>query len=290
MRRHSPCVGICKLDDATGYCLGCGRSGDEVAQWVVMSEAQRDDVWLKLPARLEILGVRLRLLPWTPEELLIWIAETIAVRRGTWMIGASDAVARFSCTAEREIEIKNVGDGVIARTAEAAFRLRINDKVRAFAFAEEGPIVLGLPNGRAAMPLCAALSALGPDGDAIDERRRHDSLFDFGFGHTSSRYCIRTDDAALAEILSAHAGRHWPEVEPIICNQLESLRAACIAETAVARIEVFAPVSLPSGDATRTPADVLPGFVKSCEEIPADLALPDYASPVAIFYPSSAPI
>ena len=87
MRRHSPCVGICKLDDTTGYCLGCGRSGDEVAQWVVMSEAQRDDVWLKLPARLEILGVRLRLLPWTPEELLIWVAETIAGRRGTWMIG-----------------------------------------------------------------------------------------------------------------------------------------------------------------------------------------------------------
>ena len=95
---------------------------------------------------------------------------------------------------------------------------------------------------------------------------------------------------ALAEILSAHAGRHWPEVEPIIGNQLESLRATCIAETAVARIEVFAPISLPSGDAPRTPADVLPAFVKSCEEIPADLALPDYASPVAIFYPSGAAI
>jgi predicted Fe-S protein YdhL (DUF1289 family) len=290
LRRHSPCVGICKLDDTTGYCLGCGRSGDEVAQWVVMSEAQRDDVWLKLPARLEILGVRLRLLPWSPEELLIWVAETIAGRRGTWMIGGSDAVAKFACTAEREIEIKNARDAVIARSAEAAFRLQINDKVRAFAFAEDGPIVLGLPNGRAAMPLCTALSALGPDGGAIDERRRHHSLFDLGFGRTSSRYCIRTDDAALAEILSAYAGRDWPEVEPIIGNQLESLRATCIAETAVARIEVLAPISLPSGDAPRTPADVPPGLVKSWAEIPADLSLPDYASPVAIFYLSRGPI
>ncbi len=290
MRRHSPCVGICKLDDTTGYCLGCGRSGDEVAQWVVMSEAQRDDVWMKLPARLETLGVRLRLLRWTPEELLIWIAETIVGRRGTWMIGAFDAVAKFACTAEREIEIKNVGDAIIARSPEAAFRLRINDKVRAFAIAENGPIVLGLPNGRAAMPLSAALTALGPDCDAIDERRRHDSLFDLGLGHTSSRFCIRTDDARLAEVLSAHTGRHWPDVEPIIGNQLESLRPTCLAETAVARIEVFAPISLPCGDAPRTPADVLPAFVKSCAEIPADLALPDYASPVANFYPNGAAI
>ena len=167
MRRHSPCVGICKLDDTTGYCLGCGRSGDEVAQWVVMSEAQRDDVWLKLPARLEILGVRLRLLRWTAEELLIWIAETIVGRRGTWMIGAFDAVAKFACTAEREIDIKNVGDAIIARSPEAAFRLRINGKVRAFAIAENGPIVLGLPNGRAAMPLSAALTALGPDCERL---------------------------------------------------------------------------------------------------------------------------
>ena len=127
----------------------------------MMSEAQRDDVWLKLPARLEILGVRLRLLPWSPEELLISVAETIAGRRGTWMIGGSDAVAKFACTAEREIEIKNARDAVIARSAEAAFRLQINESCRTLP-SKDGPTVLGLPNGRAAIPLSAACSALGP--------------------------------------------------------------------------------------------------------------------------------
>ena len=142
MTRHSPCVGICTLDDTTGYCLGCGRSRDEVAQWVAMSEDQRDAVWLKLPARLETLGVRVRLLPWTPEDILVWVAETIAGRRGTWTIGASGAVEKFPCTAKLEIEIEEFSDAIVARTPEASFRLRLNDKVRAFAFAEGGPIVL----------------------------------------------------------------------------------------------------------------------------------------------------
>ncbi|PKM06065.1 MAG: DUF1289 domain-containing protein [Gammaproteobacteria bacterium HGW-Gammaproteobacteria-4] len=29
----SPCIGICELD-ATGYCVGCHRTGDEIAGWL----------------------------------------------------------------------------------------------------------------------------------------------------------------------------------------------------------------------------------------------------------------
>ncbi len=36
----TPCIGICTLNDQ-GYCEGCFRSGDEIAQWGVMSPAQR---------------------------------------------------------------------------------------------------------------------------------------------------------------------------------------------------------------------------------------------------------
>jgi predicted Fe-S protein YdhL (DUF1289 family) len=47
----SPCIGICQLD-ARGYCLGCYRTGDEIARWRGMSDAERtrylDEV---LPAR-----------------------------------------------------------------------------------------------------------------------------------------------------------------------------------------------------------------------------------------------
>jgi predicted Fe-S protein YdhL (DUF1289 family) len=36
----SPCVGICRLDER-GYCIGCLRTGDEIARWRGMNDAER---------------------------------------------------------------------------------------------------------------------------------------------------------------------------------------------------------------------------------------------------------
>lgn len=36
----TPCIGICTLD-AQGLCEGCRRSGDEIARWLGMTEAER---------------------------------------------------------------------------------------------------------------------------------------------------------------------------------------------------------------------------------------------------------
>jgi len=36
----SPCIGICRLD-TRGYCEGCLRTGDEIARWRGMDEAER---------------------------------------------------------------------------------------------------------------------------------------------------------------------------------------------------------------------------------------------------------
>lgn len=49
----SPCIGVCRLD-ARGFCIGCQRTGDEIARWRGMSDGERlrlmQDV---LPARKE---------------------------------------------------------------------------------------------------------------------------------------------------------------------------------------------------------------------------------------------
>ena len=47
----SPCVGICILDPVTGYCRGCHRTLDEIANWVDYSHAEARDVLAKLPDR-----------------------------------------------------------------------------------------------------------------------------------------------------------------------------------------------------------------------------------------------
>jgi len=48
----SPCVNICSIDRASGWCEGCGRSLDEIARWGQTDDADRAAVWAALPARL----------------------------------------------------------------------------------------------------------------------------------------------------------------------------------------------------------------------------------------------
>ena len=36
----------------TGYCFGCGRTRDEIAEWTLYSDAERDAIMAALPDRL----------------------------------------------------------------------------------------------------------------------------------------------------------------------------------------------------------------------------------------------
>jgi predicted Fe-S protein YdhL (DUF1289 family) len=47
----SPCVSICRLDDATGYCVGCLRTIDEIRDWIIMMPAEREAVLKQLDQR-----------------------------------------------------------------------------------------------------------------------------------------------------------------------------------------------------------------------------------------------
>lgn len=47
----TPCIGVCTLDPA-GYCDGCFRTGNEIAGWMSMNDAQRLHMMdVVLPAR-----------------------------------------------------------------------------------------------------------------------------------------------------------------------------------------------------------------------------------------------
>jgi len=47
----SPCTGVCKLAPDTGYCLGCLRSGREIAEWGGASEPRRREILACLDTR-----------------------------------------------------------------------------------------------------------------------------------------------------------------------------------------------------------------------------------------------
>jgi predicted Fe-S protein YdhL (DUF1289 family) len=49
----SPCINVCRMDAATGFCEGCRRTLAEIAAWGGLSDEQKLAVWQALAARRE---------------------------------------------------------------------------------------------------------------------------------------------------------------------------------------------------------------------------------------------
>jgi predicted Fe-S protein YdhL (DUF1289 family) len=47
----SPCIGVCRIDEATGWCAGCWRTLDEIAAWGTSDDATRRRIWQAIEAR-----------------------------------------------------------------------------------------------------------------------------------------------------------------------------------------------------------------------------------------------
>lgn len=41
----SPCTSICVMDAGLGYCIGCFRTLDEIADWINLDSTARLAVW-----------------------------------------------------------------------------------------------------------------------------------------------------------------------------------------------------------------------------------------------------
>ena len=54
----SPCNSICRMDAASGWCLGCARTLPEIAAWAGLGDEDKQGVWAQLPARRRALGVK----------------------------------------------------------------------------------------------------------------------------------------------------------------------------------------------------------------------------------------
>ena len=57
---ETPCVKICVVDPETQFCIGCGRTRDEIAGWIGMGPGSRHAIMLALPERVATLTLRKR--------------------------------------------------------------------------------------------------------------------------------------------------------------------------------------------------------------------------------------
>lgn len=53
----SPCISVCRIDAASGLCIGCLRTLDEIAAWGMMDDDGRRAVWALLRVRRTVHGV-----------------------------------------------------------------------------------------------------------------------------------------------------------------------------------------------------------------------------------------
>ncbi|MBI1779347.1 MAG: DUF1289 domain-containing protein [Proteobacteria bacterium] len=53
----SPCIAVCQLDPATGYCTGCFRSSEEIGAWLSLDNAGRHAILARLRDRRTALGL-----------------------------------------------------------------------------------------------------------------------------------------------------------------------------------------------------------------------------------------
>jgi len=194
----SPCIGLCRLDEATGLCVGCARTAQEIALWRDAGQSARDEVWARLPARRARLGIGMFRLGWTRADIQSFVRRSLEERSGTWTAGVPGAIAEFSIEDGRSAVIEADAETITACAAGGALRFTIGDGVRALAIAEGGEpetiraILLATARERLSLPVHAGLAALGGDRLAVDPGSRSHALFDLGLGRTVAQFCIRT--------------------------------------------------------------------------------------------------
>jgi predicted Fe-S protein YdhL (DUF1289 family) len=47
----SPCVSVCRMDEAKQYCIGCLRTLDELRVWGSSDDATKRDIWQRIRQR-----------------------------------------------------------------------------------------------------------------------------------------------------------------------------------------------------------------------------------------------
>jgi predicted Fe-S protein YdhL (DUF1289 family) len=291
----SPCTGICQVDETSGYCLGCARSSAEIAEWSTSGNARKREIWAALPPRMEQLGIAVTRLPWLPDEVAGFIADSLVQRSGTWVVGCHGATAEFMFDADEPAEV-SVAPEFRAVTARGALRFVPLPNLRALQWrdprAENGTraIFIVIPRPRNVSAPSPLLNDCGPDAAAIQPEHRGETLFDLGLGREHMRFAVRSAEPALTAALRKAVGLPFDAVLQRCGKVLLEHSPTRVVETALGRIEVATPIPAPGGKSPDGPhTHLLPGHLALQRLTPAGVDLPEAYSLCATFYPRNPP-
>lgn len=289
----SPCVGTCTLDEATGWCFGCGRSGAEIGAWRDLSEGDRRGVWQHLPARLDRLGQPLRLWPWTGARLFDRLCALAEAPGTVWTLGVYGALGEFSVLPDDAVTRTRDATGLTLQTARGGLSLRVPRGARLFEQAAAGAaphrLVLALHSAHLRETPAETLTEFGPDAEALRPAHRSHRLFDLGLGRPGVRFCIRSGDAALIDTLRARVGCPWTTALPALEAVLLAHNPDRVLLGPAGRLEIGQPIggSVASPGTPEGPhTHLLPALLATGHALEPGLALPgDYVPCLTVYAP-----
>ena len=280
----SPCVGICQIDRATGWCGGCGRSEKELAGWRDLPAFAQRAVWADLPRRNAILGLGFRLLPLAGTALLEHLAGRSLLPGARWASGVHGASVEFAADGEPVRAALEAGVLHLATRLGRA-TLTLPAGTRAFELVDgQGRatrLVLALHRARLRTPNPAGIELIGPDRDALDPGGRAAVLVDLGLGRRALRFCVRSHDPVLLARLEARRGAALQDAPDLVAALVEAA-AGWVAISPFGRIEAEGRIL--RNDQAGPRARLLPDLLASGRELEPGLELPpDYVACASLF-------
>lgn len=291
----SPCTGVCQYDDGTGWCLGCGRTREEITSWGQSSDAVRQQVWTQISKRVAQLGLPLQRPVWTEYDLREQADLRMRSRKGQWLVGLPGAVAEIPL---EDGEVEFTDGALIGRSPSGRLRLRIDSRSRALTpvVASNGPyggefldpVFFVVHRTRLRVPVFG-LTEIGSDPEPIDQNAGG-TLFDLGLGSPASRFMVRIEDKALIRVLRGHIGASLKELLRRVGSDLVAASPIRVVESAYARAEVMGPI-VPSTSSSRPTGHthLHPGAPLLGRETLPGWELPGTYAPVALWEPFKDP-
>lgn len=267
----SPCVGICRLDPTTGWCIGCARTGEELEFWMAMDGPARAAVWDQLPRRrAAVPSLGFALLPWAPDAAVGHLAHLSEQPGAVWSLGVHGAAAELVPPSDAALDVALAEGQLTLRTPGGRLRLRARAGLRVFEL--PGRLVLALHRSRL-VPAPAVLTELAPDREALDPAAMGQPLFDLGLGRPTVRFAVRTGSAGIARALRAGLGR---PLDGAIAQLLLAASPTRVLLCPLGRVEIDGPLAATEGPRTR----LSPALLAQDRELPPGLALPEGYAPL----------
>jgi hypothetical protein len=221
------------------------------------------------------------------------LAAQMADPEASWSLGTFGAIAEFARDGNEPVELSRTDAHLAAATARGGIRIAPREDMRLFASESttreswSQRVSLCLSENRCAMGGRTALTALGPDAEALREQDRAAVLFDLGLGALQVDACVRVADPQVTAQLLACAGRSLFEPGNPAMMIILAASPHRVFVSRLGRIEVFQPIPPADGKSPNGPhTHVLPKLLRHGRTHSATEPVPDGFVPCAHLYPA----